>query len=55
MCLLLQRRRRAKEQAGWVDYFLEVPLILFFNVALIIVYLLPGFILHAKQSGEIFP
>ena len=27
MCLLSQRRRRAKGQAGWVDYFLEVPLV----------------------------
>jgi len=26
MCLLSQRRRRAKGQAGYVDYFLEVPL-----------------------------
>jgi len=25
MCLLSQRRRRAKGQAGCVDYFLEVP------------------------------
>ena len=25
MCLLLQRRRRTKGQAGWVYYFLEVP------------------------------
>ena len=29
MCLLSQRRRRAKGQAGCVDYFLEVPLVPF--------------------------
>jgi len=27
MYLLSQRRRRAKEQAGCADYFLEVPLV----------------------------